>query len=103
MRPNLVILLKRVVRLIPSWAAVALLAGIPRSVVEHARERLHVVEARGIAPPIKSDHDQLRLFDDELSRVRATLKTVDPDELSPKDALDLIYRLRALIEGANSN
>jgi len=82
--------------------AVALLAGIPRSVIEQAKERLAVIEDRGLAPPIKSDNDQLRLFDDDLSRVQAVLKAVVPDELSPKEALDLIYHLRAMIGSVKS-
>lgn len=79
--------------------AVALLAGIPRSVVDQARARLQAIEERPSVPPIRSERDQLRLFADDPGQVRAALEAADPDAMSPRDALDLVYRLRTMIGG----
>ncbi len=77
--------------------AVALLAGVPRQVIAEARQRLLTIADGPTGPPTIPDQDQLRLFDDAPSRIRSELEAIRPDELSPKDALDLIYRLRAML------
>ena len=73
---------------------VAALAGVPRSVIENARIHLSGLEqqppARPAAPQLElpmaaKPADSLKLLDES-----------DPDALSPKSALDLIYRLKAL-------
>ena len=69
--------------------AVALLAGIPRPVIERARARLAVLNAHYV--------DELATRTPQLPRVAPpdpvleSLRAVDPDHLSPKDALALIY------------
>jgi len=78
--------------------AVALLAGIPREVIEHARERLHTIEGERPNQLSDSEPGQLRLFDNGLGRVKSELSNIDPDSLSPKQALDLVYRLRKMID-----
>ena len=77
--------------------AVALLAGIPREVIEHARQRLHAMGDGPASPHRNSDVGQLPLFDHDLHRVKSELNATDPDNLSPKQALDLVYRLRTII------
>jgi len=78
--------------------AVALLAGVPREVIARARERLAELSARhagehspgqGLLPlsvPPPAPPAALTL-----------LGATDPDTLSPREALDLVYRLKALL------
>jgi DNA mismatch repair protein MutS len=81
---------------------VAKLAGVPKPVIAQARKHLNRLEndAAHAASP------QLGLFsapqaspDDEpapMDPVREMLDDIDPDELSPREALDWIYRLKKL-------
>lgn len=77
---------------------VAALAGIPQAVIAAARRKLQQLEetaqARYPTPP-----DQLRLF--EASPCPPALKRLrglDPDDLTPRQALKLLYELKALAE-----
>ena len=76
---------------------VAALAGVPRSVIRRARERLRELEQQA-ARHADSTADQLSLFAEpcaaEPDPVLVMLEASDPDELSPRQALDLIYRLK---------
>jgi DNA mismatch repair protein MutS len=77
---------------------VAKLAGVPGAVVNHARHALAALEAQSAnaqqqvdlfaAPPVAASI--------EPSAVEAELASVDPDTLSARDALELVYRLKAL-------
>ena len=91
---------------------VARLAGLPPAVLDRAEEvlkRLEQGEAKA-APAVLAD--DLPLFQaaakrapeqsaahecDQPSPVEAMLEMVDPDELTAKQALDLVYRLRACL------
>ncbi|MBX6422256.1 DNA mismatch repair protein MutS [Thermosulfurimonas sp. F29] len=81
---------------------VAALAGLPREVVERAREILSALERKAAAeppprPPAGRDHPrQLSLFDPYLP-LREKLLAVDPEELTPRQALNLIFELRDLL------
>ncbi len=87
---------------------VARLAGLPAPVIERAREVLEVLEAGDRAGERKSRMvlDDLPLFraappvapnpPPTPSPVEERLAQVHPDELTPKEALQLIYELRAL-------
>ncbi|MFT4584508.1 MAG: DNA mismatch repair protein MutS [Gammaproteobacteria bacterium] len=75
--------------------AVARLAGIPRDVIKRAKERLIRIESRSIDVPTEKPNDQLTLFDPREGQIRALLRGIDPDRLSPKEALDLIYELHS--------
>ena len=75
---------------------VATLAGVPRSVITAARDKLEELEresSRRHAPV-----NQLPLFaaTPQPGPVETRLQTVDPDELTPRQALDLLYELKAL-------
>lgn len=84
---------------------VAALAGIPRAVVEQARRYLVELERAQ-----SSDSPQLGLFDQtatfeaataeslEPDPLREALSEIDPDQLSPREALEMLYRLKALDE-----
>ncbi|SEH96054.1 DNA mismatch repair protein MutS [Paracoccus alkenifer] len=87
---------------------VARLAGLPPAVVERAREILDALEAGardGAARPAALI-DDLPLFraapppppaaPARESVVEARLRDIDPDRLTPREALDLVYELAAL-------
>ncbi|PZP29968.1 MAG: DNA mismatch repair protein MutS [Roseateles depolymerans] len=78
---------------------VAKLAGMPASLVRQARATLEALEARSHAAD-----EQFDLFAAppapppaaEPSRALAALQDLDPDALTPREALDALYRLKQL-------
>ncbi len=80
---------------------VAALAGLPKSVVRQARGRLAELEQRGadatpaLSPEVLDSPQQIGLFAPSSAALDA-LATIEPDELSPKQALEALYRLKAL-------
>ncbi|MBC6982769.1 DNA mismatch repair protein MutS [Caulobacter sp. 17J80-11] len=79
---------------------VARLAGVPPQVVARAREVLETLEAEEASP---ARLDDLPLFAAarpapvvEPSAVDRALAAIDPDELTPREALDALYRLKGL-------
>jgi DNA mismatch repair protein MutS len=80
---------------------VAALAGLPKSVVQQARGRLAELERRGDSPPpsmapVALDApQQIGLFAPSSAALDA-LAALEPDELSPKQAMEALYRLKAL-------
>lgn len=79
--------------------AVALLAGVPREVVNRARVRLTELTNRHAAGPA-AEQANLPLPPPSSAPPPALslLADIDPDQLTPRDALDLVYRLKRLIE-----
>ncbi|HEX5805331.1 MAG TPA: DNA mismatch repair protein MutS, partial [Macromonas sp.] len=78
---------------------VARLAGVPGAVVQHARHTLEALEAHSAQAQTQVD-----LFapppaaaTPEPSRVEQALAAVDPDALSPREALDQLYALKKLL------
>jgi DNA mismatch repair protein MutS len=82
---------------------VAALAGLPRSVIADARRTLAELErgmhghAQSAPAAVPESSPQLGLFAAQTSAVEEALKTIDPDALSPRDALEALYRLKALV------
>jgi DNA mismatch repair protein MutS len=77
---------------------VAALAGVPQGVIARARARLEELEARPQVPAGVPDPAQVQmpLFAPAGDHpCLKSLKQLDPDSLSPREALDLIYRLKA--------
>ena len=82
---------------------VAALAGVPRKVIELARRRLRELE-QAAQRHAQADSSQLSLFQPqpgpELPRaedpLRQALAALDPDQMSPRQALDALYQLRDL-------
>ncbi len=81
---------------------VAALAGLPKSVVKQARGRLAELEQQGRDTPKPSfaqaaldAPQQFGLFAPSSAALDA-LAAVDPDELTPKQALEALYRIKAL-------
>jgi DNA mismatch repair protein MutS len=72
---------------------VAALAGVPAPVLAAARRKLATLETRATttAPPA-----QLPLFAAR-DTLREALTALDPDTLTPRSALDALYRLKSLI------
>jgi DNA mismatch repair protein MutS len=97
--------------------AVAALAGVPPAVIARARERLRELED-GAHRHATRETQQLSLFPMEPAPaqpsktkaepqpvvepaeppVHAALRDIDPDGLTPREALETLYRLRAMIE-----
>jgi len=75
---------------------VAALAGVPKTVIEQARRKLHELEAsRGAdEPPGAVRHRPAPA--PVTSPLLTALATVTPDELTPRQALEVLYRLKQL-------
>ncbi len=87
---------------------VAQLAGLPEPVIARAEAVLAVLEKGEQAGALASLAEDLPLFsatprpapaDPGPSALEARLAEVNPDELTPKAALELLYELRALLGG----
>ena len=81
--------------------AVAALAGIPNEVITRAREILDTLENAPRASLTEPPSAQLGLFDPAPpapggAKVLEALDAIDPDSLSPREALDALYRLKSL-------
>ncbi|MCG8048014.1 MAG: DNA mismatch repair protein MutS [Candidatus Thiodiazotropha endolucinida] len=81
---------------------VATLAGVPKPVILRARQRLLELEASA-QRHAEQQQSQLPLFDPEppgmeASAVEQQLREIDPDELTPRKALEALYRLKQKLE-----
>ncbi|PJJ99151.1 DNA mismatch repair protein MutS [Lysobacteraceae bacterium NML91-0213] len=83
---------------------VAALAGLPRETLQQARRRLAELEQRSgdsqaaaMSPPALDAPRQFGLFAAAPSAALDALTALDPDELTPKQALEALYRLKSLI------
>jgi DNA mismatch repair protein MutS len=80
---------------------VAKLAGIPADVIALARQELAVLEAGSsgvISPRQQPEPSQTELFLPPVNpELHKRLESLRPDELSPKQALDLVYELKKLL------
>ena len=77
---------------------VAQLAGVPREVVQAAKRKLHELES--LAPKeqgaiARKQEQQLDLLE-AVDELRLSLEQINPDELSPKQALEYLYLLKNL-------
>jgi len=80
---------------------VAALAGIPSSVVKAARRQLREFEQRAASNPLQPDLFAAPLPPDEpadepVAPAVERLAQINPDELTPKQAHDALYELKAL-------
>lgn len=79
---------------------VAQLAGVPQNIILEAQRKLHELETEkqdnasraASAPSLQSC-----AADDHAKQIIARLRAIDPDRLSPKEALNFIYSLYSLI------
>jgi DNA mismatch repair protein MutS len=78
---------------------VAALAGVPKEVIRRARKYLELLEDAAVSRGGQDD-----LFaktkapepEPEPDALREALAGVNPDELTPREALELLYRLKKL-------
>ncbi|HEY5716799.1 MAG TPA: DNA mismatch repair protein MutS, partial [Psychromonas sp.] len=76
---------------------VAALAGVPKEVVNNAKHKLRQLE---LGSQSKADIQQmplqtsLPLEEQQTNQALSLLAEIDPDELTPKKALELIYLLK---------
>ena len=80
---------------------VAALAGLPRAVIADAKRTLAELQrgqrGRADAPATPDSSPQLGLFAPPApSAVQHALEAIDPDTLSPREALEALYRLKQL-------
>jgi DNA mismatch repair protein MutS len=80
---------------------VAQLAGVPREVIAQARRYLEMLESKRDrnegSDGRASVQQELPFAPAQRDDLRATLATLNPDELTPKAALDALYQLRKLL------
>jgi DNA mismatch repair protein MutS len=83
---------------------VAALAGIPGAVVRAARKQLREFEQRAAVDPLQPDlfaqdfpADTPEPAELELHPVVEQLAAIDPDSLTPREALDALYALKGLL------
>ena len=83
---------------------VAALAGVPNSVIRAAKKQLVKLEQSSAAQnpqgdlfDKKSEMPELEMPEPEEHPVLKSLRELQPDELSPKDALERLYQLKTLI------
>ena len=94
---------------------VAKLAGLPPSVIERAKLVLAQIEAEDRTSPARKLIDDLPLFaatrpapaaasprDDALDALVEALAALHPDEMSPRDALEALYALKAQLPKAKA-
>lgn len=83
---------------------VAKLAGLPESVITRAKAVLALVQSGEQSGALARLADDLPLFtaaapkvSPQKSELETTLETLNPDALSPREALELVYKLKALL------
>ncbi len=85
---------------------VAALAGIPHPIIEQAKNILHHLENQSaskthtIPTAIQNTTQQFELFtpDPQLEQLKAKLNTIQPDEMTPRAALETLYELKAILQ-----
>ncbi len=91
---------------------VAKLAGLPKPVIARAQAVLRALEEgrEGHKPlariddlPLFSENPRLTSEPPQPSAVEETLKEIEPDSLSPKEALELVYMLKRLLNKKGEN
>jgi len=83
--------------------AVAQLAGVPAEVIGEARGYLAALEAEQDLTRLNSPQAELPLFaaraaDPRAAQLQAEIDNLDPDALSPREALEALYRLRQILK-----
>lgn len=78
---------------------VAALAGVPKPVIDNAKNKLQQLEDQAyMEQQHESGTSQLDLFSSkECHPAVCLLEEIKPDDLSPRQALDMLYRLKGLV------
>ena len=79
---------------------VAKLAGVPTGVLLHARQKLGELESQQMAESAPVTGGQAELFSTPTAKNPAldVLSEIDPDQMTPKEALDALYTLKTLLD-----
>ncbi|KLU15709.1 MULTISPECIES: DNA mismatch repair protein MutS [Xenorhabdus] len=78
--------------------AVASLAGVPRDVIKRARQKLKELESLSNNAAVGHvDTPQLTLLTEETPPAVEALENLNPDTLTPRQALEWIYRLKDMV------
>ncbi len=79
---------------------VAKLAGVPTGVLLHARQKLSELESQQIVESSHASGEQVDLFSAPIAKspVLSVLSEIDPDQMTPKEALDALYTLKTLLD-----
>ncbi|MCL7676930.1 DNA mismatch repair protein MutS, partial [Klebsiella pneumoniae] len=80
--------------------AVAALAGVPKEVIKRARQKLRELESispNAAATQVDGTQMSLLAAPEETSPAVEALENLDPDSLTPRQALEWIYRLKRLV------
>ena len=79
---------------------VAKLAGVPAGVLLHARQKLGELESQQMVerPPAMGGQEDLFSAPTVKNPVLDVLSDIDPDQLSPKEALDALYMMKTLLD-----
>jgi DNA mismatch repair protein MutS len=77
---------------------VAQLAGVPKSVIQQAKHKLSELENQPVSNnrPSTGQEQQLSLLH-SVDNLRLSLKQINPDDLTPKQALEYLYQLKTLV------
>jgi DNA mismatch repair protein MutS len=81
---------------------VAQLAGVPRSVIQRAKQKLQELEQQAYQQtaeysPVPEQRDLFAAVEKE-HPVITQLHDINPDQLTPKEALELLYQLKAEVK-----
>ena len=79
---------------------VAKLAGVPDSVIAKAKTYLRELERAGAAPDVEKAErdDQISLMDVGADEVRDTLRRLDPNNMTPVEAMLALMELKKKVE-----
>ena len=80
---------------------VASLAGVPKSVVKRASNRLRELEQTA-AQQCEQQQNQLPLFNTtEEHPLLENMRLLEPDEMTPREALDALYQLKGMLQSGD--
>jgi DNA mismatch repair protein MutS len=78
---------------------VAALAGVPKPVIRQAKKYLEMLEQQSLQRGGQNDlffTTKKEETEPEIDALREALQAINPDELTPREALELLYRLKKL-------
>ena len=74
---------------------VAALAGVPKAAIRQAKKYLEMLEEQSLQRDGQKDlFVAAKKEEPEIDALRDTLQAINPDELTPREALELLYRLK---------
>lgn len=95
---------------------VARMAGVPPAIIIRAREILDNLEAMGLAPEHFSAQDtaksgflqgsgayQISLFSQEETILRQSLQSIDPETITPREAIQKLFELKRILLGKDQS